>query len=409
MKKILVIILSIVLCMGIVSCNDSSESTDTKTVKVGLICLHGDNSTYDKNFIEAMKTACKNKGVEVKIVTDVGETNDCYDKAAELVDEGCNVIFADSFGHEEFLLKAAKEFTDVEFCHATGVKAHTVNQANYHNAFAAIYEGRYLAGIAAGLKLKEMETAGKITANNKDDKGNIIIGYIGAKPYAEVISGYTSFYLGVKSVVSNLVMKVTYTNSWYDEAAEKSAAEKLIAQGAALISQHADSMGAPTACETAGVPNVSYNGSTATACPNTYIVSSRINWIPYFEYMIDCVKEDKAIVADWTGTIDNGAVALTELGTAATAGTQAKIDEAKLAMKDGTLKVFDIAKFTVTVGEKVNTNATVDENGHLTKYLADVDGDFVGEKDVIKDGAFVESYYRSAPYFDMIIDGIILL
>lgn len=197
----------------------------------------------------------------------------------------------------------------MQFCHSTGTRAHTEGLANYHNAFASIYEGRYLAGIAAGMKLNEMIEKGEF----KKDEAKM--GYVGAFTYAEVISGYTSFFLGARSVCPSVTMEVTFTGSWYDEAAEKEAANKLIKDGCKLISQHADSMGAPTACESAGVPNVSYNGSTISACPNTFIVSSRINWEPYYEYAIKCVAEGKTIDADWTGTLSTGSVELTDVNT----------------------------------------------------------------------------------------------
>lgn len=376
------------------------------SIKVGFIALHDDNSTYDKNFLDAIRQACKNKNIpdeNLIIRTGVPEEQDCYDKAADLADLGCDVVFADSFGHEPFIMQAAQEFPEVQFCHATGTYAHTAGIANHHNAFASIYEGRYLAGVAAGMKLVEMYEANELEADNFDADGNIKIGYVGAYPYAEVVSGYTSFFLGAQSVVEeeladkeiSVSMEVTYTGSWFDEQKEKDGANTLIGNGAALISQHADSMGAPSACEKAGVPNVSYNGSTAAECPNTYIISSRINWVPYFEYMIDCVTNGDEIDKDWTGTLENGAVALTEVGAAAADGTQAKIDEVKAKLISGDLKVFDCSKFTVG-GE------------HLTEYMADVDTDKNYEKDtqVIENGVFMESKYRSAPYFDVRIDGI---
>lgn len=376
------------------------------SIKVGFIALHDDNSTYDKNFLDAIRQACKNKNIpdeNLIIRTGVPEEQDCYDKAADLADLGCDVVFADSFGHEPFIMQAAQEFPEVQFCHATGTYAHTAGIANHHNAFASIYEGRYLAGVAAGMKLVEMYEANELEADNFDADGNIKIGYVGAYPYAEVVSGYTSFFLGAQSVVEeeladkeiSVSMEVTYTGSWFDEQKEKDGANTLIGNGAALISQHADSMGAPSACEKAGVPNVSYNGSTAAECPNTYIISSRINWVPYFEYMIDCVTNGDEIDKDWTGTLENGAVALTEVGAAAAEGTQAKIDEVKAKLISGDLKVFDCSKFTVG-GE------------HLTEYMADVDTDKNYEKDtqVIENGVFMESKYRSAPYFDVRIDGI---
>ena len=412
-KIVAIIVAAIVAVIGIFAAcskpaDNGNKNEEAKDVKVGFIFLHDENSTYDLNFINAAKEACDELGVEYILKTNIPEGNECYEAAADLVDQGCNIVFADSFGHEDFLIQAAKEFTDVQFCHATGTKAHTEKLANFHNAFASIYEGRYLAGVAAGLKLNEIKEAGKL-------KGDVPkMGYVGAYTYAEVISGYTSFYLGAKSVCEDVVMDVKFTGSWYDETAEKEAAQALIEGGADLISQHADSMGAPTACEKAGIPDVSYNGSTVSACPNTFIVSSRINWAPYFKHMIECVQKGEEIEADWTGTIETGSVELTEVNEKAAAeGTQAKIDEVKADIEAGKVHVFDTANFTVTVDEKkqLNTKATVDKNGVLTGYQADVDTDeaFAGDTEVIKDGYFSESEFRSAPYFDVQIDGITLL
>ena len=413
MKKIISLLLVVVAifgcCAAFTSCGGGKDPGE---VKAALIALHGTSSTYDKNFIEAFKTACQNKGLKEEnytIITDIPEGTECYEEAANFADDGYDVIFADSFGHESHMLKAAKEFPNVQFCHATGTTAHTENVANFQNAFASIYEGRYLAGVAAGLKLIELYGE-DITAEEAK------VGYVGAFPYAEVISGYTSWFLGVRSVVPNATMEVRYTNSWYDEPGEKATAEALIASGCKLISQHADSMGAPTACENAGIPNVAYNGTTGKT--NTFIIASRINWVPYFEYMLDCVIKGEDIDTDYTGSIETGSVVLTELGTAAAAGTQAKLDEVKAKIQDGTLKIFDCSKFTVK-NAKADTSAfskaasiTMDADGHLTGYKADVDSDdaFTPDTEVIKteDGVtyFAESALRSAPYFDIVIDGI---
>ena len=371
-------------------------AADEGGIKVGLITLHDENSTYDLNFINAFKDSMANLGISEEnymIKTNIPEGQECYDTAADLVDAGCNVIFADSFGHEAYMIQAAKEFPDVQFCHATGTKAHTENLPNYHNAFAAIYEGRYLAGVAAGMKLNEIKEAGKL-------KGDVPkMGYVGAFTYAEVVSGYTSFYLGAKSVCPDVVMDVTFTGSWYDETAEKEGANKLIQGGCDLISQHADSMGAPTACEEAGIPDVSYNGSTKSAAPNTYIISSRINWSPYYEFVVNAVKNGEEIPADWTGTIETGSVELTELNEdVAAEGTAAKLDEVKAGLADGSIHVFDC-------------NAISVEGKPLESYQADVDdmGDYAPDTEVVSDGYFHESEFRSAPYFDLNIDGINLL
>ena len=401
MKKFLALLLSLVMVLALVACGDKKDDTNTDDqdnnevtdFKVGFIMLHDENSTYDLNFINAAKEACETLGVEYTIVTNVPEGQECYDKAAELADAGCNIIFADSFGHEDYMIQAAKDFPDVQFCHSTGTKAHTEGLANYHNAFASIYEGRYLAGIAAGMKLNEMIANGEFTADEAK------IGYVGAFTYAEVISGYTSFFLGARSVCPTATMEVTFTGSWYDETAEKEGAQKLIKNGCKLISQHADSMGAPTACESAGVPNVSYNGSTLDACPNTFIVSSRINWVPYMKYMIECVRDNKAIDTDWCKGINEGAVELTPINEKVAApGTAEAIKAAEEQFKAGTLHVFDTSTFTV-------------DGKTLTSYMADVDTDekFTPDTEVISNGYFHESEKRSAPYFDVNIDGITLL
>lgn len=413
MKKFLALLLSLVMVLALVACGDKKDDTNTDDqdnnevtdFKVGFIMLHDENSTYDLNFINAAKAACEKLGVEYTIVTNVPEGQECYDKAAELADAGCNIIFADSFGHEDYMIQAAKDFPDVQFCHSTGTKAHTEGLSNYHNAFASIYEGRYLAGVAAGMKLNEMIENGEFTADEAK------IGYVGAFTYAEVISGYTSFFLGARSVCPTATMEVTFTGSWYDETAEKEGAEKLIQNGCVLISQHADSMGAPTACEKAGVPNVSYNGSTVSVGPNTYIISSRIDWAPYYVYAIQAAMDGKTIDADWTGTLATKSVVLSDLNTNVAAdGTQAAIDEAMKKLENGELHVFDVSTFTVT-GENVTADMKTDAEGHLTSYMADVDNDANMEHDteVVHDGYFAESEKRSAPYFDIAIDGIVRL
>ena len=418
MKKFTALLLSIAMVATLCACGstadtaatdataettEATETTETTdaaateaavTVKAGFICLHDENSTYDLNFINAAKEACEKMGIEYVIKTNIPEGQECYEAACELADAGCNFIFADSFGHEDYMIEAAKEYPDVQFCHATGTKAHTENVANFHNAFASIYEGRYLAGIVAGMKLNEMNDAGEITAEEAK------MGYIGAYTYAEVISGYTSFYLGAKSVCPSVTMEVTFTGSWYDETAEKEGANTLINDGCVLISQHADSMGAPTACETAGVPNVSYNGSTASACPNTFLVSSRIDWAPYFEYAMGCVANGTAIDTDWVGTLATGSVKLTDLGENVAEGTADAIAAAQADIESGKTHVFDITTFTV-------------EGAELSSYQADVDTDpdYAPDHEVITDGYFNESGegFRSAPYFDVKIDGITLL
>ena len=416
MKKLLAILLVLAMALGLCACSAKPQNTQTteiqtetaeeapaeeaaeeapagNTVKAGFIFLHDENSTYDLNFLNAAKEACEAMGVEYIIKTNIPEGQECYDAAMELIDEGCNFIFADSFGHEDFMIQAAKENPNVQFAHATGTKAHTEGLSNYHNAFAEIFEGRFLAGVAAGMKLNEMIENGTITADQAK------MGYVGAYTYAEVISGYSSFFLGARYVCPSVTMEVTFTGSWYDETAEKEGANKLIQNGCVLISQHADSMGAPTACETAGVPNVSYNGSTESVAPNTFIVSSRIDWAPYMTYCMECIRDGKEIETDWTGTLATGSVKLTDVNTKVAAeGTVEKMEEVKAMLENDSLEVYDVTTFTVD-GKGVDS------------YMADVDTDpeYTPDTEAVVDGAFRESKFRSAPYFDLQIDGITLL
>lgn len=374
----------------------TEEAAIPEDFKVGFIFLHDENSTYDKNFIDAVNEVKEKLGLkdeQVIFKTNIPEGSECYEAAADLADRGCDLIFADSFGHEQYLAQAAQEFPEVQFCHATGTTAHTAGLDNLHNAFASIYEGRFLAGVAAGAKLNDMIEKGEITPDQAK------MGYVGAYTYAEVISGYTSFYLGAKSVCPSVTMDVQFTGTWYDETAEKEAANMLINNGCVLISQHADSMGAPTACEEAGVPNVSYNGSTIEAAPKTYLISSKINWAPYFEYIINAVAKGEKIDTDWSAGFAEEAVQLSELNEAVAApDTQKLLDETKEKLMKGEIHVFDTKNFTV--GGKT-----------LDSYQADVDTDpeYKPDTEVIKDGIFQESEFRSAPYFDLRIDGINVL
>ena len=408
-KKVLSLILAVAmlsaLALAFTSCNggeaksDMTEAPLTEVIltkdfdipsdfKLGVICLHDEASTYDLNFIngvEKIKTVLGLTNDQVIYKKNIPESAACTEAAEDLVDQGCDIVFANSFGHESFLLEAAKNHPEVQFCHATGTMAHTESTSNFHNAFASIYEGRYLAGVAAGLKLNEMIAAGEFTAEEAK------IGYVGAYTYAEVISGYTSFYLGAKSVCPTVTMDVQFTGSWFDLVEENNAAKALLARDCKLISQHADSMGAPSACEEAGVPNISYNGSTVAVCPNTFIISSAINWAPYYEYIIDCVKNGKDIDTNWCGGIEQGSVVLSEINeAAAAAGTADAIATVKAKLLDGSVKVFDCSTFTVNgqaLTEADNTNVKT-ENG--VTY-------------------FAESVAQSAPMFEYRIDGITLV
>lgn len=355
-------------------------------LKVGFIYIGDENEGYTaahyKGAME-MKEALGLSDDQIIIKWNVPEDETCKDAAMDLADQGCNIIFANSFGHESYILEAAKEYPDVQFCHATGYQAALSGLSNMHNYFTNVYESRYVSGVVAGLKLNQMIEEGKV---NKDA---VKLGYVGAYPYAEVISGYTSFFLGVRSVCPDAAMEVKYTNSWASFDLEKEAADALISDGCVLISQHADTTGAPTACEAAGVPSVGYNISMIATAPKTALTSASIDWGPYVTYAVQSIIDGKAIDTDWCQGYKEGANSITELNKDVVApGTEEKVKEVESAIKAGTLHVFDTSTFTV--GGK--TLDTYKKDGSDVEYIAD--------------GYFHESEHGSAPAFDILIDGI---
>lgn len=399
MKKIA----SVLLVLAMLLCSVAFAEVAKEDMKIGLICLHDENMGYDANFIDSMKAALENLGLDESqliIKTNIPESQEAYDAAADLADMGCKYVFADSFGHEDYIIQAAQEFPEVEFSHATGTKAQGAGLANFHNAFAAIYQGRFAAGYAAGLKLNEMIESGKITADQAK------VGYVGAFPYAEVISGYTSTFLGIRHACPTATMTVKFTNSWGDQALEQEAATALIASGCVLMSEHADTVGAPTACEDNGVPNVGYNISFAAVAPNTALISSRINWTPYMQMAIESIMKGESFATDIALGMAEGAVMLTELNpNVAAEGTVEQVQDVLAQLESGELQVFDTSTFTVngmTAEEYVQTEDYLQDtaNGGFNAATHQIAAEYV------KDGFFHESEFQSAPYFDLPIDGI---
>ncbi len=403
MKKIA----SVLLVLAMLLCSVAFAEVAAEDMKVGLICLHDENMGYDANFIDSMKAAVANLGLDpdtqLIIKTNIPESQEAYDAAADLADMGCKYILADSFGHEDYIIQAASEFPEVQFSHATGTKSQSAGLDNFHNAFASIYQGRFAAGYAAGLKLNEMIEKGEIT----EDQAKV--GYVGAFPYAEVISGYTSTFLGIRYACPSATMTVKFTNSWGDQALEQEAATALIAtNGCVLMSEHADTVGAPTACEDNGVPNVGYNISFAAVAPNTALVSSKINWTPYMQMAIEATMKGESFPTDIALGMADGAVELTELNeNVAAEGTAEKVQEVLAKLESGELQVFDTSTFTVngmTPEEYVQTEDYLQDtaNGGFNAAVHQVAAGYV------TDGYFHESEFQSAPYFDLPIDGITL-
>ena len=390
-KKILSLLLAALMVFGLAGCasTGNKDNGGSSDIKVGIICIGDENEGYTYAHIAGVEAMVKKLGLsedQVIYKKNIPEGSDALEAVLDLVDSGCDIIFGNSFGYEDSMIQAAKENPDIEFCHATGYKAASSGLSNMHNYFTNVYESRYVAGVVAGLKLNEMIEKGDIKA--EDAK----VGYVGAFPYAEVISGYTAFYLGIRSVCESATMEVQYTNDWSDQALEKSTAEALIDSGCVLISQHADTVGAPTACEAAGVPVVGYNISMIEAAPNTALTSASIDWSAYYTYAVDCVINGKEISTDWSQGYAEGADKITELNDkAVAAGTADKVAEVEQAIIDGKLKVFDSSTFTV--GGKT-----------LEEYVQTEEGKAFA--DYVSDGYFHESEKASAPSFAIIIDGI---
>ena len=399
MKKIA----SVLLIVAMLLCAVASAEIAKEDMKIGLICLHDENMGYDANFIDSMKAALANLGLDESqliIKTNIPEGQECYDAAIDLAESGCQYIFADSFGHEDYMILAAEEYPEVQFSHATGTKSQGAGLDNFHNAFASIYQGRFAAGYAAGLKLNEMIEKGEIT----EDQAKV--GYVGAFPYAEVISGYTSTFLGIRYACPSATMTVKFTNDWGDMALEQEAATALIAQGCVLMSEHADTVGAPSACEDAGVPNVAYNVDFTSAAPNTALVSSRIDWTPYMQLAIEATMKGESFGTDLCMTMADGAVQLTQLNAnVAAEGSEEKVQEVLDKLASGELQVYDTSTFTVN-------GMTAEEYVQTTDYLEDTaNGGFNAAThqiaaEYVKDGVFHESDFQSAPYFDLPVDGI---
>ncbi|MBR0382900.1 MAG: BMP family ABC transporter substrate-binding protein [Eubacterium sp.] len=407
MKKLLAFVLAAMMVIGLCACGSSAggegstgaaaggEGVSAENIKVGVIYIGDENEGYTESHMKGVQEMKEELGLSDEQVIEktlIPEGEECYDAAADLAEAGCNIIFATSFGHESYLIQAAQQYPDIQFCHATGTQAAASGLPNMHNYFDNIYEARYVSGVVAGLKLNEMIESGQIKAEEAK------IGYVGAFPYAEVVSGYTAFYLGARSQCPTATMEVKYTGSWADMSKEKECAESLIADKCVLIGQHADTTGAPTACEAKKVPCVGYNVDMIPTAPNYALTSSTNNWGPYYTYAVQAVINGEDIVVDYSTGLEAGTVKITDLNDKAVAkGTKEKVEEVEAAIKDGSLHVFDTSTFTI--------------GGKTMEELVEAgDKDILAVKDYIADGYYhesdVESGRISAPSFGFVIDGI---
>ncbi|MBP5154761.1 MAG: BMP family ABC transporter substrate-binding protein [Lachnospiraceae bacterium] len=403
MKKLLALALSLVLCLTVLA--GCGGNPDEKSFKVGCIMVGDETEGYTFAHIKGIKDACKALGIPDENIIwkyKVGEDESCQTAAEDLINAGCKLIISNSYGHQDYMNAVAKKHSDVQFVAMTGDTAKKDNLDNFSNAFTKVYESRYVSGVVAGLKIKELVESGKLTDKNYSD-GKVKVGYVGAYNYAEVVSGYTAFFLGIKSVYPDVVMDVHYTSEWYHWDKENEACKALIQRGCVIIGQHADSTGAPSAAEDAlkagtVVYSVGYNIDMLPYAPTAALTSASNNWEVYYKYAIGLAKEGKDVPTNWAEGYETGAVGITDLGKSVAPGTAEKVAEVIAAIKAGTLHVFDTNTFTVN-GQKVTV-----------AYATDTNGDWVNDADnAIKDGYYHESdvtMNQSAPSFSLRIDGI---
>ena len=421
-KKVVSLLLAAVMVLtmtafaSVVYAADEDSVEADPNFKMGVILVGDETEGYSAAHIAGVKEAAAELDLDESQIIwkyKVPEDSSCYDAAIDLVGQGCSLVIGNSYGHQTYLVQAAQEYPDVTFVSMTGDFAAISGCENFKNAFTNIYESRYVSGVVAGLKLKEILEDGTLTTETQPDSfdadGNVKVGYVGAFSYAEVVSGYTAFYLGIKSVVPNAVMEVKYTNSWFDIDKEGAAAEALIANGCVIIGQHADSTGAPAATQKLHDDgkicySVGYNIDMLETAPTAALTSATNNWAVYYKHAIATVMGGGDLEQDWSAGYNDDAVGITELGESCAEGTADYVADIEGKLKDGSLQVFDTSTFTVG-GEEV-TSAPVDLS--FMDYTTDpATVVYQGETvEAIVDGHFAESTFRSAPYFTLRIDGI---
>ena len=393
---------------GTTATAEGSSDSDNQApdVKVGAIILGDETEGYSAAHINGIKEAAAELGMSDDQIVwkyKIAEGGVTADAAEDLVGQGCNLIISNSYGHQTYMEEEAEKYPDINFVAMTGDFAAISGCDNFYNAFTAVYQSRYVSGVVAGMKVKELVESGTLTPETQPDSftadGKVKIGYVGAYNYAEVVSGYTAFFLGVQSVYPDVQMEVMYTNSWFDIDKEGAAAEALIANGAVIIGQHADSTGAPAATQKLKDSgkicySIGYNIDMLDTAPTAALTSATNVWKVYYKELFEGAQAG-SIPQDWCKGYEDGAVAITDLGPEVADGTAEKVAEVEAALKDGSLHVFDTSKFTV--GGETVTSA----------FATDTDGDFTPDADeAIFDGYYHESYFQSAPSFQLRIDGI---
>ena len=411
MKKLFTVLMVLLMVFSLAACGKKEEGGEEgyNGPKIGVILVGDENEGYTYAHIMGIREAAKKLDIPDEAIIwkyNVPEDQTTYDMAIDLVENGATLVISNSYAHQSFMQQAAGENPEVTFVALTGDNGAPSGLSNLKNAFPQTYESRYVSGIVAGMKIKELADNGELVDANFDEEGKVKVGYVGAFPYAEVVSGYTAFYLGIRSVYPDVTMYVEYTNSWFDLTAEATVGDDLMSKGCVIVGQHADSTGAPSRLQgnmennTYGFTaySVGYNVSMLDVAPDVALTSAGNVWEKYYTYAFQCWKAGEEIMVDWSEGYKTDAVEITPLGKAVAAGTQEAIDAAVAAIKDGTLHVFDASTFTI--------------NGETpTSMVADAFSDpaFTPDTEALIDGYFHESEFRSAPYFSFRIDGIVEL
>lgn len=411
-KRISAVVLIVIFALNMTACNGENNTQnpsvkgEKEVFKVGVILTGDKNEGDSKSHIQGIKQAAQELSLtEDQIVWEytIKADDKSYDTAKKLVDSGCDVIISNNKKYQEYMQQAAKDNPDADFVVIGGDTADESGLSNFHNAYTSIYQARYLTGIVAGLKIKELAEQGKLPQEAFDVDSNVKIGYVGTLPGSDVTSSYSAFYLGVKSVYENVSMYVLYTNKRDSTQAEIDATSHLVSQGCMMIVQNSELDGVYQAVEQTNSEGklcfcVGFGDETTAKDKEWMLVCAKNNWDVYYKEAIGQSMKNEDFDSDWVAGLDEGAVCISAPNQSCCEDTKQKIDEAEEGLISQQIKVFSTDSFKVN-GKEVNS-----------AYATDTDGDDVPDEDqAVFDSEFHESYFRSAPYFSLDIDGITVL
>ena len=322
--------------------------TTDENLTVGFIYDNDEIIPYTYNFMLAKNELEKEYGDRVKVYVKSNVLDTVMEEPVrDLAQDGCDIIFTNTYSTQ--FKQLALQYPDIQFCQTSfSTEDTSFSPANYHTFNGLIYQGRYVSGVAAGMKLRQLIDEGVLTTEQA------IVGCVGAFPSAEVISGYTAFLLGVRSIVPEATMRVIYTGTWNSYSKEKACAKALIDAGCVVITQHTDTTAPAVACEEAAeekqVYHISYNQSMIDVASESSLTGACINWSPYILGAVEALMNGQEIEKYVKGSIhgndigagfDRGWVKMLELNDAIIApGTQERINKTIDALRKGKIDVF---------------------------------------------------------------------